>query len=144
MLTAGLVAGCASSPAPSGAIAPIDKKSVSRVEVSLRLHRVSIRSAEKIDALVDYFNARTGNWRAPGDSLPPEARASIVILESYGTHRVLGVGCDFFSTARSTQAHALREADSFRVRSMTPADLQQLVQLVDDRGFTALFSDCKR
>jgi hypothetical protein len=144
MLTAGFIAGCASSPAPPGAIAPVDKKSVSRVEVSLRLHRLSIRSAEKVDALVDYFNARTGNWKAPGDSPPPAALASVLILETGGAHRVLGVGCDFFSTARSAQAHALREADSFRVRSMTAADLQQLVQLVDDRGFAALFSDCKR
>jgi hypothetical protein len=144
MPTAGFIAGCTSSPAPPGAIAPVDKKSVSRVEASLQFHRVSMRSAEKVDALVDYFNARTGNWKALGDSPPPAARASVVILESEGTHRVLEVGCDFFSTARSTQAHALREADSFRVRSMTAADLQQLVQLVDDRGFTALFSDCKR
>jgi hypothetical protein len=144
LLTAGFVAGCAAPSAPAGSIDPVDRKSVSRVEVSLRFHRVSVRSAGKIDALVDYFNARTGNWRAPGDSPPPAARASLVLLEPDGDHRVLGVGCDFFSTASSTRAHALREADSFRVRPMAAADLGELLQLVDERAFSALFSDCKR
>ena len=39
---------------------------------------------------------------------------------------------------------ALREADSFRVRPMAAADLGELLQLVDERAFSALFSDCNR
>jgi hypothetical protein len=74
----------------------------------------------------------------------PSAPAGSIDPEPDGDHRVLGVGCDFFSTASSTRAHALREADSFRVRPMAAADLGELLQLVDERAFSALFSDCKR
>jgi hypothetical protein len=141
-LAAGLIAGCATSPAPQ-AIDPLDASRVNRVEVSLRFHRDSIRDAGKIDALARYFNARTGNWKAPGAEAPPAARASLIFLEADGTHRVLGLGCGFFSTARSTQAHSLRDLESYRVRSMTAAELGELLKIVASPGLEALFADCR-
>jgi hypothetical protein len=142
LLIAGLIAGCGTSPAPQ-AIDPLDASRVNRVEVSLRFHRDSIRDAGKIASLVHYFNARTGNWKAPGAEAPPATRASLIFLEADGTHRVLGLGCGFFSTARSTQAHSLRDAESYRVRSMSAAQLEELLKIVASPGLDALFTDCR-
>jgi hypothetical protein len=143
LLIAGLIAGCAGSPPPARSIDAVERSKVNRVEIALRFHRESVRDATKLDALVRYFNARTGNWSAPGAEPPPATRASLIFLEADGTHRVMGLGCGFFSTARSTQAHSLRDAESYRVRPMTAADLGELLKTADNAGLNALFTDCK-
>jgi hypothetical protein len=143
LLAVALVAACTSLPAPTGSIEAIDRRNVTRVEVALRFHRESIRDEKKIDAVVGYFNARTGNWSPPGDKAPPPTLASLIFLEAGGAHRVLGLGCGFFSTARSTQAHEARDTATYRVRPMSAADLDQLLKMIDNAGLNTLFADCK-
>jgi hypothetical protein len=146
-LTAALLVGCAGlgEPGTPRSIPPISREDTTLVQYASGLHikgRVE-NTKSTIGALVDYFNARTDDWRSPGGFTPPVAMATLTIVINDGTHRVLGLSCGGFSTARSSMAHALGDGSSFLVRSGTHAELHELLNLIGDRALTAQFASCK-